>query len=141
MIGLGNMGTPKIERSSEARNYGKFVISPLERGYGTTMGNSLRRVLLSSIEGVAVTSIRIADVQPVLLHGHRPFVGYDVEPQDILVAACGFGRHDADSIPARDPTGAVRHPVLHDDVLAASVDANAVGAGTLDDIADDQIAV
>lgn len=63
MIGLGNMVTPKIERKSEARNYGKFIISPLERGYGTTIGNALRRVLLSSLEGVAVTSLRIADVQ------------------------------------------------------------------------------
>jgi len=57
------MVTPKIEREAEARNYGKFVISPLERGYGITLGNALRRVLLSSLEGVAVTSIRIADVQ------------------------------------------------------------------------------
>lgn len=63
MIGLTNMVTPKIEREAEARNYGKFVISPLERGYGITLGNSLRRVLLSSLEGAAVTSIRIADVQ------------------------------------------------------------------------------
>ena len=63
MIGLTNMVTPKIEREAEARDYGKFVISPLERGYGITLGNSLRRVLLSSLEGVAVTSIRIADVQ------------------------------------------------------------------------------
>jgi DNA-directed RNA polymerase subunit alpha len=57
------MVTPKIERKAEARNYGKFIISPLERGYGTTLGNALRRVLLSSLEGAAVTSIRIADVQ------------------------------------------------------------------------------
>jgi DNA-directed RNA polymerase subunit alpha len=57
------MVTPKIEREAEARNYGKFIISPLERGYGITLGNALRRVLLSSLEGVAVTSIRIADVQ------------------------------------------------------------------------------
>ena len=63
MIGLSNMVTPKIERKAEARNYGKFVISPLERGYGVTLGNALRRVLLSSLEGAAVTSIRIADVQ------------------------------------------------------------------------------
>jgi len=63
VIGLTNMVTPKIEREAEARNYGKFVISPLERGYGITLGNSLRRVLLSSLEGAAVTSIRIADVQ------------------------------------------------------------------------------
>ena len=63
MIGLSNMVAPKIEREAEARNYGKFVISPLERGYGITLGNALRRVLLSSLEGAAVTSIRIADVQ------------------------------------------------------------------------------
>ena len=63
MIGLSNMVTPKIEREAEARNYGKFIISPLERGYGITLGNALRRVLLSSLEGAAVTSIRIADVQ------------------------------------------------------------------------------
>jgi len=57
------MVTPKIEREAEARNYGKFIISPLEHGYGITLGNALRRVLLSSLEGAAVTSIRIADVQ------------------------------------------------------------------------------
>src|SRR4030066_1579147 len=56
------MVMPKIEREAEARNYGKFVISPLERGYGVTLGNTLRRVLLSSLEGSAVTSIRIAGV-------------------------------------------------------------------------------
>jgi DNA-directed RNA polymerase subunit alpha len=53
---------PKIEREAEARNYGKFTISPLERGYGVTLGNALRRILLSSLEGAAVTSMRIADV-------------------------------------------------------------------------------
>jgi DNA-directed RNA polymerase subunit alpha len=57
------MVTPKIEREAEARNYGRFVISPLERGYGITLGNALRRVLLSSLQGAAVSSIRIADVQ------------------------------------------------------------------------------
>jgi len=63
VLGLSNMVTPKIEREAEARNYGKFFIGPLERGYGITLGNALRRVLLSSLDGAAVTSIRIADVQ------------------------------------------------------------------------------
>jgi DNA-directed RNA polymerase subunit alpha len=63
VLGLSNMVTPKIEREAEARNYGKFIISPLEHGYGITLGNALRRVLLSSLDGAAVTSIRIADVQ------------------------------------------------------------------------------
>lgn len=62
MTGLTNMVMPKIEREAEARNYGKFVISPLERGYGVTVGNALRRVLLSSLEGAAVSSVRITDV-------------------------------------------------------------------------------
>lgn len=62
MTGLTNMVMPKIEREAEARNYGKFIISPLERGYGVTVGNALRRVLLSSLEGAAVSSVRITDV-------------------------------------------------------------------------------
>ena len=62
MTGITNMVMPKIEREAEARNYGKFTISPLERGYGVTLGNALRRILLSSLEGAAVTSVRVADV-------------------------------------------------------------------------------
>jgi DNA-directed RNA polymerase subunit alpha len=53
---------PKIEREAVAQNYGKFVVSPLEAGYGITIGNALRRILLSSLDGAAVTSIRITDV-------------------------------------------------------------------------------
>ena len=55
---------PKIEivEISEDNRYGKFVCEPLERGYGTTFGNSLRRILLSSLQGAAVTSIRIDGV-------------------------------------------------------------------------------
>jgi DNA-directed RNA polymerase subunit alpha len=62
VTGITNMVMPKIEREAESRNYGKFVVSPLERGYGVTLGNALRRILLSSLEGAAVSSIRIADV-------------------------------------------------------------------------------
>jgi len=56
------MVTPKIERENEARNYGKFIIAPLERGFGDTLGNALRRVLLSSLDGAAISSMRISDV-------------------------------------------------------------------------------
>ena len=56
---------PRIEclESPDDISYGKFVVEPLERGYGTTLGNSLRRVLLSSLPGTAPTSSRIAGVQ------------------------------------------------------------------------------
>lgn len=55
---------PKIEctEMSEDNSYGKFVIEPLERGYGTTLGNALRRILLSSLPGVAANAIRIDGV-------------------------------------------------------------------------------
>jgi len=58
------MEKPRIERVEQdpSTNYGKFVIEPLERGYGTTLGNALRRVLLSSLPGAAVTSIKIDGV-------------------------------------------------------------------------------
>ena len=59
---IGNMVLPKIEGDSISRNYGKFIVSPLESGYGTTLGNALRRVLLSSLEGASVTSVRVSDV-------------------------------------------------------------------------------
>lgn len=56
---------PKIDTAELKSDgtYGKFVVEPLERGFGTTLGNSLRRVLLSSLPGVAVTSIKIDGVQ------------------------------------------------------------------------------
>ncbi len=56
---------PRIEciETPSDDSYGKYVVEPLERGYGTTLGNSLRRVLLSSLPGTAVTSIKIAGIQ------------------------------------------------------------------------------
>jgi DNA-directed RNA polymerase subunit alpha len=58
-----NMVLPhKVEGDATSRNYGRFVISPLESGYGLTLGTALRRVLLASLPGAAVTSIRVSDV-------------------------------------------------------------------------------
>ena len=56
---------PQIEclEDAENGNYGKFVVEPLERGYGITLGNALRRIMLSSLPGTAATSIKIAGVQ------------------------------------------------------------------------------
>lgn len=53
---------PNIHKVEETDSYGKFVVEPLERGYGTTLGNSLRRVLLASLPGAAITSIQIDGV-------------------------------------------------------------------------------
>ena len=56
---------PRIEclETPEDDSYGKYVVEPLERGYGTTLGNSLRRILLSSLPGTAVTTVKIAGIQ------------------------------------------------------------------------------
>jgi len=56
------MVLPKIEGDAITRKYGRFIISPLESGFGTTLGSALRRVLLSSLPGAAVSSIRVSNV-------------------------------------------------------------------------------
>jgi DNA-directed RNA polymerase subunit alpha len=53
---------PKVETDAISQVYGRFVIGPLESGFGVTLGNALRRVLLSSLPGAAVTSVRISDI-------------------------------------------------------------------------------
>jgi len=69
-----------VEMSADYR-YGKFVCEPLERGYGTTLGNSLRRVLLSSLEGSAVTSVKIDGV----LHEFATIPGVREDVTDIIL--------------------------------------------------------
>lgn len=95
MIVLSNMVTPRIERDAEARNYGKYLISPLERGYGNTLGNALRRVLLSSLEGAAVTSIRISDIQHE--YSQIPGVREDVIQIMLQLKQLHMLLHDVDS--------------------------------------------
>lgn len=75
---------PKVEcvEESEQDNYARYVIEPLERGYGITLGNSLRRVLLSSLPGAAVTSIKIEGV----LHEFQSIPGVREDVTDIILA-------------------------------------------------------
>ena len=56
---------PRIEciETPEDDSYGKYIVEPLERGYGTTLGNSLRRILLSSLPGTAINTVKIAGIQ------------------------------------------------------------------------------
>ncbi|GAW90881.1 DNA-directed RNA polymerase subunit alpha [Calderihabitans maritimus] len=74
---------PKIEcvEKKEDNTYGKFVVEPLERGYGITLGNSLRRILLSSIPGAAVTSVNIRGV----LHEFSSIPGVVEDTTDIIL--------------------------------------------------------
>ncbi len=61
-MAISNLVLPKIESTAMSQRYGRFTIAPLERGYGATVGNSLRRILLSSLPGSAITSVRVTDV-------------------------------------------------------------------------------
>jgi DNA-directed RNA polymerase subunit alpha len=96
-------------------NFGRFVIEPFERGFGTTIGNSLRRVLLSSIEGAAITSVKIKgaeheftalrgvmeDVTDIILNVKDLVVSLDGdEPKTMKLAATGPGEVTADLIEA-----------------------------------------
>jgi DNA-directed RNA polymerase subunit alpha len=75
--GLVNIILPKIEIESLTQNYGLFSISPLEKGFGITVGNALRRVLLSSLPGAAVTSIKVDGV-------HHEFSPIDGAKEDTI---------------------------------------------------------
>ncbi len=74
---------PRVEcvHISEDNSYGKFVVEPLERGYGTTLGNSLRRILLSSLPGVAVNSVKIDGV----LHEFSTIPGVAEDVTEIIL--------------------------------------------------------
>ncbi len=74
---------PRVEcvEISEDNSYGKFVVEPLERGYGTTLGNSLRRILLSSLPGVAVNSVKIDGI----LHEFSTIPGVKEDVTEIIL--------------------------------------------------------
>ena len=82
------MEKPKVEivEFSDDNTYGKFVVEPLERGYGTTLGNSLRRIMLSSLPGTAVTSIKIDGV----LHEFSTVPGVKEDVTEIVLNLKGL---------------------------------------------------
>ena len=77
---------PKLECVEMSENYGRFVVEPLERGFGMTLGNSMRRVLLSSLPGVAATSIRIDGV----LHEFSTIEGVKEDVTEIILNLKGL---------------------------------------------------
>ncbi len=94
-MAISNLILPKIESTAMTQEYGRFIVGPLERGYGTTIGNALRRVLLASLPGAAVTSIRVTDVphefSPI------PHVREDMMQLILHVKQLRFKLHEGDS--------------------------------------------
>ncbi|MCR1898639.1 DNA-directed RNA polymerase subunit alpha [Irregularibacter muris] len=120
---------PKIEliETNEENTYGKFVLEPLERGYGITLGNSLRRILLSSLPGVAVSSVKIEsvlhefstvpgvaeDVTEIILNLKKLSAKlYSDEPKVVRIEAQGEGPITAGDIIA-DADVEILNPDLH----------------------------
>ena len=126
---------PKIECVEKRIGYGRFVVEPLERGFGTTLGNSLRRVLLSSLPGVAVTSVKIdgvlhefstvegvkEDVTEIILNLKELCVRlHSNDPKKVTIDASGEGEVTAgDILPDSDVE--IINPELH----IATLDKNA----------------
>ena len=71
----------QVETDSLTDSYGKFYAEPFERGFGTTLGNALRRILLSSLQGAAISSVRIKDV----LHEFSTITGVTEDVTDIIL--------------------------------------------------------
>ena len=84
---------PNITKIDENKDYGVFVVEPLERGYGTTLGNSLRRVLLASLPGAAVTSINIEGV----LHEFDTVPGVREDVMQIILNVKGIALNSSTS--------------------------------------------
>lgn len=116
----------KLEENPDEDVYGKIVVEPFERGLGTTVGNSLRRVLLSTIEGAAVTNVKIAgvtheftsldgvqeDITDIILNIKQLVVSMDSdEPKTMTLAATGPGEVTAEMIEA-DPAIAILNPEM-----------------------------
>jgi len=96
LVAQNNMVLPhKVEKDAITRNYGRFIISPLESGYGQTLGNSLRRILLSSLPGAAVTSIRVSDVHHEF--SAIPHVREDMTQLILQVKQLRLKLHDVES--------------------------------------------
>ncbi len=129
---------PKVECTEldEGKHYGKFVVEPLERGYGTTLGNSLRRIMLSSLPGAAVTSIKIdgilhefsnipgvkEDVSEIILNIKQLVVKlYGEGPKIVYIEAKGAGVITAADIKI-DADVEVFNPDLH--IATLNEDAN-----------------
>ena len=113
--GLELPGRVEVEESANTDTFARFVVEPFERGFGTTIGNSLRRILLSSVEGAAVTKVQIKgvehefstipgvleDVTDIILNIKGLVVSLDADESKVMrLAATGPGEVTADPIEA-----------------------------------------
>lgn len=123
-----------VEKNADA-NYGRFVIEPLERGYGTTLGNALRRVLLSSLPGAAITSIKmdgvlhefstipgvLEDTTEIILNLKKMVIKYDGSERKII----RFEQQGSKDLKAGDIEPDAEIEILNPDLHIATMDEEA----------------
>ncbi len=134
------MITPEKVKVSSTPFYGKFVCEPLERGFGITIGNSLRRIILSSLYGAAIISVKfdnvmhefstipgvLEDVSEIILNLKEVRLRVsDPEPKKVYISAKGEGEITAGDIISKDGKCEVLNPDLHIATLAGNADFNA----------------
>lgn len=132
MIMIGEK--PWVKYVPQTENYGKFIVEPLERGYGSTLGNALRRVLLSSLPGAAVTSVKIEnvshqfstipgvveDVLQIILNIKEIVIrSHTDEPKTITLKAKGKGQ-----VKASDITHDAEIDIVNGDLVIANLESN-----------------
>ena len=128
MIEIDKPNIEIVDLSTQgSRSVGRFVVEPLERGFGTTLGNSMRRVLLSSLPGYAITSVKIdgvlhefstiphvkEDVTEIVLNLKNVILKiHDEEPKTLYIEASGEGEITAGDI-KHDSGVEILNPELH----------------------------
>ena len=127
-INWQHMIKPEKVQVSSNHTYGKFVCEPLERGYGITIGNSLRRIILSSLFGAAITTVKFEgvmheysvipgvyeDISEIILNLKAVrFKASDMEPRTVRIEASGQGEITAGDILSEDGRCEVLNPELH----------------------------
>ncbi len=120
--------TVVLDESSYSNNFGRFVLQPLERGYGVTLGNSIRRVLLSSLSGAAITSVKfsgvlhefttiegvVEDVSEIILNLKQVRMKLlNKKPNKIDISFSGEGEFTAADIQKHSPDIEILNPELH----------------------------
>lgn len=120
--------TVVLDESSYSNNFGRFVLQPLERGYGVTLGNSIRRVLLSSLSGAAITSVKfsgvlhefttiegvVEDVSEIILNLKQVRMKLlNKKPNKIDISFSGEGEFTAADIQKHSPDIEILNPDLH----------------------------
>ena len=134
---MSNLAIPSIECVDSGKDYGRFLVEPLEKGFGTTLGNAMRRVLLSYLSGAAVTRVRVEGIQ----HDFTPIPGVKEDVLEFLLNVKALNikslsgqpgmltleKKDAGEIRAADIEPSLDFEIVNPELYLATLDSNEAG--------------